>query len=60
MKKTCEEIEAEQKRREVFLPEATVMRDMRALGLEDMVVFMFDFPRPRPAWARSAPLASVR
>ena len=56
MKKTCQEIEAEQKRREVFLPGATVLRDMIALGLEDMVVFMFDFPPPPPRLGSVGPV----
>lgn len=46
MEQKRQQIETEQKRRQVSLAVAKVMLDMIALGLEHVVVFVFDFPSP--------------
>lgn len=46
MEQKRQQIETEQKRRQVSLAVAKVMFDMIAFGLEHVVVFVFDFPPP--------------
>ena len=44
MEKKRQQVEAEQKCRQVFLTVTKAMLDMIALGFEHMVVFVFDLP----------------
>ena len=46
MEKQGEQVEAEQKRREILLAMTKMMRDMVALGFDPVVVFVCDLPAP--------------
>src|SRR2546425_9599772 len=48
MEEKGQQVEAQQKRREILLAMTKVVLQMVALGLEHVVVFVFDFPAPTP------------
>ncbi len=55
-----QQVEAEHKGCKVLLAMARVVLDMIPLGLEHVVVFVFNFPASAPAWATFTALSAVK